>query len=35
VPIGAARLLTPIAEPLSVPRNKRSLERLEQFLQRS
>jgi uncharacterized protein YndB with AHSA1/START domain len=32
VPIGLARLLIPVAEPLSIPRNRRSMQRLEQFL---
>ena len=33
VPVGAARLLTPIAAPLAVLRNTRSLDHLDRFLQ--
>ena len=32
VPIGAARLLAPIAAPLAAARNARSLEHLERYL---
>ncbi|MCU1371389.1 MAG: polyketide cyclase [Ilumatobacteraceae bacterium] len=35
VPIGPARLMTPVAAPLALVRNKRSLERLDEFLQGS
>ncbi|WP_421118643.1 hypothetical protein ACE2AJ_14905 [Aquihabitans daechungensis] len=33
VPIGPARLLAPVAAPLAVLRNTRSLEHLDRFLQ--
>ena len=35
VPIGAARILAPIAGPLAVLRNHRSLDNLDRYLQRT
>ena len=34
-PIGAARLMKPVADPLALVRNKRSLEHLEEYLLRA